>query len=632
MLLERLQVPGVLAALTRPGAYAPGWTAADRGFWGTAEPAVVDRWIARGERAAQAALAVWPPLAPLYGEYARTGQRVGFETAYFQRRQHLTGLAMAEALERRGRFMPALRSALRQLCDEPSWVVPAHADQVIDLFAAETANLLAWVLRLFADEPGFAESPEAGRAAQAVRERVLDPYLLHDDLWWMGLQGPSTGNWTPWCTSNCLGTALLQETDPQRLAAVLHKACRSLDAFIQACGDDGGCDEGPMYWNYAAGCLFDSLEMLHQASDGAFDVFGEPAIHRLGRYIVDMHITGLRFVNFADCPPEVPVDGALVHRFGHCVGDAQMQALGAELQGRMARYDSQELLRLKIYRCLAGLEGSMALRNARPLVPAALQQCLPKLQVAVLRQGPVRGQGWFLAAKGGHNDEGHNHNDVGNVIACHGEQPVWVDAGLKQYTRPSFTAQRYDIWAMQSAFHNVPLVNGCTQRAGRDAAGHGARFEPGDCQATFSVDIAAAYPASAGLLQWRRSSHIDRQAETLEVADHYRFKHAGNHFEQRWLTPLQPQVRGGQVVLTAPSTGLAYLLTAHPAPDRISLHAFELQDQHLVLAWRGPLYQVRLHYGAVGRQGQCRLGLALQALDLAEPTHSSVPLQHGVLP
>ena len=629
MLLERLQAPGVLAALTRPGAYQPAWTAADRSFWGRIEPAAVALWMARGERAASAP---WPPLAPLYGEYARTGLRVGFETAYFRRRQHLTGLAMAEALERQGRFTAPLLEALHRLCDEPSWVVPAHADQVIDLFAAETANLIAWVLRLFAAEPGFATTPEAGRAALAVRERVLDPYLLHDNLWWMGLNGPATGNWTPWCTSNCLGTALLMEPDPQRLAAMLHKACRSLDAFIQSCGDDGGCDEGPMYWNYAAGCLFDSLEMLQQASAGALDVFAEPAIHRLGRYIVDMHITGMRFVNFADCPPEVPVDGALVCRFGSRVGDAQMQALGVQMQGLMARYDSQEMLRLKIYRCLAGLAAPSAPGSAGPLRPAALQLCLPQLQVAVMRESPGHGQGWFVAAKGGHNDEGHNHNDVGNVIACHREQPVWVDAGLKQYTRPSFTAQRYDIWAMQSQFHNVPLVNGFAQRPGRDAAAAAALFEPGDVETAFTVDIAAAYPPEAALLHCQRRSRLCRDTGTVVVEDQYNFRHTGNHFEQRWLTPLLPRVQGGQVVLTAPATGQAYLLLAEPAPDRISLHAFALQDDHLVQAWRGPLYQVRLHYGAVGRQGCCRLTVLPQALDPAASQPSELDLQHAVLP
>ena len=39
---------------------------------------------------------------------------------------------------------------------------------------------------------------------------------------------------------------------------------------------------------------------------------------------------------------------------------------------------------------------------------------LPKIQVMVAREFSHPGKGLVLAAKGGHNDEGHNHNDVGN--------------------------------------------------------------------------------------------------------------------------------------------------------------------------------------------------------------------------
>ena len=133
------------------------------------------------------------------------------------------------------------------------------------------------------------------------------------------------------------------------------KACRSLDRFVEAYAEDGGCDEGPMYWNFAAGCLFDSLEMLHEASGGAFDLFGDRAIHNLGAYIAKVHVHDLRFVNFADSPPEVPVDGALLYRFGTRVGDASMRALGAHLYRLLDRFDPEDTLRLKMYRTLATL-------------------------------------------------------------------------------------------------------------------------------------------------------------------------------------------------------------------------------------------------------------------------------------
>jgi hypothetical protein len=86
------------------------------------------------------------------------------------------------------------------------------------------------------------------RAAEEIRSRVLEPYLSRDDFWWMALDGRKPGNWTTWCTSNCLGTALLVETDEQQRAVAVTKACRSLDRFVEADAEDGGCDEGPMSW------------------------------------------------------------------------------------------------------------------------------------------------------------------------------------------------------------------------------------------------------------------------------------------------------------------------------------------------------------------------------------------------
>lgn len=49
---------------------------------------------------------------------------------------------------------------------------------------------------------------------------------------------------------------------------------------------------------------------------------------------------------------------------------------------------------------------------------------------------------WFVAAKGGNNAESHNHNDIGNFIVYHNNQPVVIDLGRDTYTSKSFSNQR----------------------------------------------------------------------------------------------------------------------------------------------------------------------------------------------
>ena len=75
--------------------------------------------------------------------------------------------------------------------------------------------------------------------------------------------------------------------------------------------------------------------------------------------------------------------------------------------------------------------------------------------------------GWFLGAKGGHNDESHNHNDIGTCIFSIRNIPVLVDAGVGTYTKATFdNKERYKIWAMRCEWHNLPMINGVQQEFG----------------------------------------------------------------------------------------------------------------------------------------------------------------------
>jgi hypothetical protein len=510
-------------------------------------------------------------------------------------------------------------------------VLPAHQRENIDMFSAETGNLIAWTHYIFGSDPAFSASARAQRALSEVRARVVEPYLTRDDYWWMALKGQQSGNWTTWCTSNCLGTVLLLETDTQRRAAAIGKACRSLDCFIEAYAEDGGCDEGSMYWNFAAGCLFDCLEMLHEASGGALDLFDEPVIRNLARYIARVHIHDLFFVNFADSPPEVPVDAALLHRFGARIGDAHLQALGAHLYRLLDRYDPEDTLRLKLYRSLATIAAATPLRSLPGPGLAHRDDYLPKLQLAVAREDQLAGRGLVLAAKGGHNGERHNHNDVGNVIVYLDGRPAIIDVGLKQYSRETFSDRRYEIWAMQSAYHNVPLVNGCMQPHGAHAAGREARFAPGMDATTFEVEISAAYPPAAGLVRWRRECTLVRTDGSVRIWDDFHFSRESNRYEQRFLTACPPRLIDGRIEVEV-TPGCRLALQTEPAPTRVTLHRLNVEDGHVRATWREGLYQVRLHFDTVESRGRCDMVfVAHRGIAQATPA-SEVPTEIEALP
>ena len=75
-------------------------------------------------------------------------------------------------------------------------------------------------------------------------------------------------------------------------------------------------------------------------------------------------------------------------------------------------------------------------------------------------------QGLYLAVKGGHNGESHNHNDLGNFVVYSDGKPLFIDAGVGAYTKRYFGPGRYDVWHTCSDYHNCATFNGVTQKNG----------------------------------------------------------------------------------------------------------------------------------------------------------------------
>lgn len=606
MLLELLQSAAVRNSPLAHAPYRPRLSPHDRQLWNQTDT-VRQYWIGRGERYLTFP---WPELTPeMYGEFRETGRRSGFESKYLRRRQIVCTLALAEGFENEGRFLPRLVETVSDLCNEATWVLPAHEPDAIDIFATETANLLAWVLYLFGDTRPFIESDVVDRVRRETDARVLRPYLSGDDCWWMALNGGAPNNWTTWCTSNCLGTVLLLEEDLERRWQTLEKACRSLDRFLAVYAEDGGCDEGPMYWNFAGGCLFDSLEMLYEASAGAFDLFAHPAIRTIGEFIAKVHVDDLYFVSFADSLPQVPVDAALMYRYGKRIGNTHMQALAAHLHRLLDKIDVEDTLRLKLYRALATLPDAAELdRVAAPEI-APRESYLPKLEVMIARQEERPGRGLLLAAQGGGNTGGHNHNDVGNFVVYLDGRPIVIDVGVKEYSKDSFSDRRYDIWAMQSAYHNVPLINGHAQGHGAAYRARHPRFEADSDVARLTLDIAGAYPAGAGLVKWERSCALLRRDGVIAVDDEVEFDRDDNSYELRFLTSCVPQATADGIVLSLDAQRHV-LLQVSPAAGRAAFYRLLLQDRRLRYVWGDRIYQIRIHVEGVSRTARAATRVA----------------------
>lgn len=605
MLCERFSVERLRTLLLPRAEWMPFPPASDRAAWEalSREPLNRTRRDHLVDLAARQLAEPWPDLpATLFMDYARTGDRCRFETRYFLRRQRLGVWTLAECFEHRGRFVDAIADALWALAEETTWCVPAHVwtepreplpsaagAVTVDLFAAETAHLLAQVCCLLRDELDAVTPVLRRRIREELLRRVIGPVETRDDIGWFS----GRNNWSPWCASNVLGAAFYTLDDPARLAALTHRMMGVTDRFLAHQLPDGGCDEGPMYWSVAGGALLIFLELLHSRSRGAIDVYAEPLVRAVGEYFAKVHLEGPWFAAFADAAarttPRVPV----VYRYGERIGSEPLQRLAlAAARGWDPAAEPAPTLPL------SGLGGDLMNHlwelfwmpaQTGPVPPPArpADVWLPDLQVMVARTaaGPAS-RGFSLAAKGGHNAENHNHNDVGQFILLFNGEPVIVDAGRGTYTRETFGPRRYDAWFIRGSGHNVPVVGGVEQQAGAEfAAGevvHAATPE----ESRLSLRLDGAYPAAAGLGCLRRDVVLRRADPSVRIADAYELKTPPGEITLALLTP-------AAVTAAAPGrlhleTGRGTVELAFPA-DRLDCRAetVELDDAALVQAW-GP--------------------------------------------
>ena len=478
----------------------------------------------------------WPALpATLFLEFARNGNRSRYEHEHFARRRALNSLIFAECVEGQSRFLGDIVNGIWAICEESFWGLPAHVgaqkagsglpdidEPIVALFVAETSETLAWTSYLLGEQLDKVSPLIRPRIAAEIDRRVLTPCLERDDFGWMGFHGGRVNNWNPWCNSNWLASALLIESDEQRRVAAVAKIARSLDHFFDAYEDDGGCDEGPGYWGRAGASLFDCLDLLYRASDGRIDVFEQPLVKEMGRYIYRVHIADRYFVNFADASARVSIPASLVFRYGRRIGDERLAAFGAygfeQSGGVAAAFEGGGTYSTGRY--LPEIFGVAELAAAKGGLPLVRDVWLDGIQVMTARDREGSTQGLYVAAKGGHNAESHNHNDVGNFIVYMSGRPMIIDIGVETYSRKTFSSRRYEIWTMQSAYHSLPTIDGVMQSPGQQFAARDVQYDMAEDHAQLKLDIAGAYPDEANLKSWQRTIRLNRGRD-VTITDAY---------------------------------------------------------------------------------------------------------------
>ncbi|MEN8117311.1 MAG: heparinase II/III family protein [Bacteroidota bacterium] len=497
----------------------------NRDFWDNLPASVRSEYIKKGEEYLDYD---WPTIkATDYLEIIRSGDRR--QGAYSAPRAALMASVMAELAEGKGRFIDQIINGVWYYSEQTWWGWSAHLPSPkglpdikqpsIDLGVGEIANILSWTWYLFKDEFDKIHPLISTRLKDEIMYKAVIPYYERNDFWWQGLDGRrSVNNWNPWTNHNMLTAILIMEDDWDKKVAGVQKVVKSLDQFVNGYPDDGGCDEGPSYWGRAGASLYQNLDLLKRATNGKFDVYDNQLIKNMGSFIYKAYVNYPYFINFADADATTGSRPQIIYSYGKDIGDLTMQKFGAFLAEKQdwgvkaprGKIDEQ-MMQLMHLDEIAKCEDENALIN---------DFWLPETEVGGARDKAGSSEGFFFAAKGGHNAESHNHNDLGTCVLYFDGKPCLVDIGRETYTAKTFSSRRYEIWTMQSQYHQLPKINGIDQMQGGQYKAKNTSFSADAKKAVFATDIVGAYTDEAKVKKWVRSYRLDR-GEKFTISDNY---------------------------------------------------------------------------------------------------------------
>lgn len=530
-------------------------------------------------------------------EYERSGDRNIMQHPNSANNNALADLVMAELAEGKGRFMDQIINGVFYNAERTSWVLsahlpaqrsrrslPDHTDPVIDLGSGELGSFLAWVHYFFHAEFDKVDPIISKRLKKELYDKIIIPYRTIDRFWWLGFVPRADGmvnNWNPWTNFNCLQTIALLEDDMEQLSKDVFRSMRSVDKFINYVNYDGACEEGPSYWEHAAGKLYDYLQLIHYITEGNITLFDEPMIRNLAEYISRSYVGNGWVVNFADASAQFTAKGSLVYRYGKAVKSQEMMHFAAYL---VKNAKTSLSFGIDFFRALESImyHRELAATEPKHITPDFTEY--PETQFYYLKNR----QNYFLAVKGGFNAESHNHNDAGTFALWVNQKPVLIDAGVGTYTRQTFGPERYSIWTMRSNYHNLPSINGQEQVFGTTYKATDVQFNAR--RKTVSMNISSAYPEAAEVSRWVRSYQLTDKE--VIVKDQYRLNKVLSPNEVHFMLWGDIQLLPGKILVDIDGTKIQ--MTYDIRQFTAAIETIPLPDIRLSRVWGEQIYRLTL--------------------------------------
>ena len=362
---------------------------------------------------------------------------------------------------------------------------------------------------------------------------------------------------------------------------------RSIDFFLDEYATDGCCDEGAQYYGHAGLCLFGCLDIYRQllGKDAMEPVFLHPKVRNIADYIAKVHVAGPYYINFSDCSPLAGNRGAREYLFGQYTKNSVLADFAAQDFRRQSLKERMNLSEENLWYHLLMLQEYRNMMEEEPDESTAEPDCFLESMGLMIS----RDEHFVLAARAGDNGDSHNHNDVGSFTLYKDGEPMLIDLGVGTYTRKTFSEERYDIWTMQSQYHNLPSFyvpdshEIVQQKAGEHFGAKNVIYTHNESESQLTMELSDAYG--------------DARIHSVQRTIRFR-KHSGITLEDHYQSDLLPVLS----FMTAETPeyeketatvriGGKLTLQFTNAND-ITIESIPVQDGRLRLAWPETVYRI----------------------------------------
>lgn len=439
----------------------------------------------------------------LFKIYFDTGSRGEFESVYFNRRLRMNACTFLSLIyPEEEKYFSYLQDVLFAVCNEYTWCLPAHYSQadndkslMVDLFAAETGFALAEIYTMLRDR---LDPLVAARIEAEIDRRIIEPYATRlNRLWWE----TCTNNWAAVCAGSVGGAVMLMR--PERFFELSERLGETMECYLRGFADDGFCVEGSGYWHYGFGFFTVYADLVKKFTGGEIDYFVRPKVRAIATYIQKMFLSGHTSISFADSGTYLSYQLGLVHYLKGIYPDDVV------VYDRSLSYTYDGCARFCLH-----------LRAALWYREELDTSALPNDSCAFFAEGAQ----WYIkktstygfAAKGGHNKEPHNHNDIGSFIFAKGGVQILADPGTGMYCKEYFSRGRYEFFHTRTLGHSLPTFGGAEQKEGRSYAARDTRVDGED----FVLDIAPAYGIDELSSLERRFSFTETSVRVTDSIDY----------------------------------------------------------------------------------------------------------------